>query len=200
MSDLQRRLTQMPTPVVKQGRAGEVNLGATSDVHVPPIPKSSPNQLRKHRATGNQRFPINLSNSFIEKPAVSEPPVKRAKHTDRCSPWERYHKFMMLEQAGPVTIAHSKFSSVAIKESNFERDNQIDDIILITNSYIVNLNQALLHDGSVYLVYECMDIALRNIRSCPKGDLNTCEIAAVCKEVITLNLQASLLMSFVCRL
>jgi len=28
-----------------------------------------------------------------------------------------------------------------------------------------------------------MEIALRNIRSCPKGDLTACEIAAVCKEV-----------------
>lgn len=91
---------------------------------------------------------------------------------------------MMLEQAGPVTIAHSKFSLVAIKERKIERNNQIDDIIPITNSYIVNLNQAFLHDSSVYLVYKCMDIALRNIRSCPIGDLNTCEIAAVCKEVI----------------
>jgi len=107
---------------------------------------------------------------------------------------------MMLKQAGPVTIAHSKFSSVVIKERKIEHDNQINDIILITNSYIVNLNQALLHDSFIYLVYKCMNITLRNIRLCPKGDLNTCKIAAVCKEVITLNLQASLLMSFVCRL
>jgi len=107
---------------------------------------------------------------------------------------------MMLKQAGSVTTAHSKFSSVVIKERKIKHDNQIDDIILIINSYIVNLNQALLHDGFIYLIYKCMNIVLRNICSCPKGDLNTCKIAAVCKEVITLNLQASLLMFFVCRL
>ena len=191
MSELQRRLTQIPTPVVKQG----------STSSVPLIPKSSPNQLRKHKATANQRFPINLNNNaYIETPAIPEPPVKRARLTDRCSPWERYHKFMTLEQAGPVTIAHSKFSLVAIKERKIECNDQLDDIIPITSSYVVNLNQALLQDGSVYLVYECMDITLRNIRLCPKGDLNTCEIAAVCKEVITLNPQASLLMSFTSRL
>lgn len=86
MSDLQRRLTQILTPVVTQGRAEEVNLGF--DVHISPIPKSSPNQLQKHRAPGNQCFLINLSNSSVEKSAVPEPPVKRVKYTDRCSPWE----------------------------------------------------------------------------------------------------------------
>lgn len=89
----------------------------------------------------------------------------------------------MLDQEGPAIIAHTGFSLVAIKERKAENRDQINDIILICSNYIVNLKRVFLNNSTIYLVYECMDIALRNIRSCPKGSLTACEIAAVCKEV-----------------
>ncbi len=145
------------------------------------------NHLRKYKAPTiqqqHQRFPIKIGNTSTEDPSVPVGPAKQVKPTDKCSPWRTYHKFMMLDQAGPAIIAHSNFSLVAIKERKAEDRHQIDDTISITSSYVVNLERTFLDEGTIYIVYECMDSALRNIRSCPKGDLEACEIAAVCKEV-----------------
>ena len=187
MTSLDRRLTQIQTSGVKHARAeheGGGNVDPTSG-HIPPIPRTSPNHLRKYKAPSiqHQRFPIKIGNTSTEAPSVPVAPAKKVKPTDKCSPWRTYHKFMMLDQAGPATIAHSNFSLVAIKERKAEDWHQIDDIISITSSYVVNLERTFLDEGTIYMVYECMDIALRNIRSCPKGDLEACEIAAVCKEV-----------------
>jgi len=174
MANLDRRLTQIQTSSVKRGRA-EYESGGS--VEIPRIP---PNHLRKDP---HQRFPVNPSNTFTKAPSIPVAPAKKVKPTDKCSPWRTYHKFMMLDQAGPAIIAHKDFSLVAIKERKVEDRHQIDDIISITSSYVVNLERTFLDEGTIYIVYECMDIALRNIRSCPKGDLEACEIAAVCKEV-----------------
>jgi len=189
MASLDRRLTQIQTSGVKHARAeheGEGSVEPTSR-DIPPIPRTSPNHLRKYPAPAvqqqHQRFPIKIGNTSTEASSVPVAPAKKVKPTDICSPWRTYHKFMMLDQAGPATIAHSNFSLVAIKERKAEDRHQIDDIVSITSSYVVNLERTFLDEGTIYLVYECMDIALRNIRSCPKGDLEACEIAAICKEV-----------------
>lgn len=187
MADLDRRLTQIQTSGVKHSRAEHEGDGSVvpTPLDVTLIPRTSPNHLRKYKASGiqHQRFPVKISNPTTEVLSVSAAPAKKPKSTDKCSPWETYHKFMMLDQAGPAIIAHSKFSLVAIKERPAGDRDQIDDIISITSSYLVNLERIFLDESTIYLVYECMDVALRNICSCPKGDLEACEIAAVCKEV-----------------
>jgi hypothetical protein len=48
---------------------------------------------------------------------------------------------MMLDQAEPAIIAHKDFFLVAIKERKVKDRHQIDDIISITFSYVVNLER-----------------------------------------------------------
>jgi len=179
MANLDRRLTQIQTSSVKRGRAEHEGGGSVEPTSrdIPPIP---PNYLRKDP---HGRFPVKTNNTSTKAPSISVAPAKKAKPLNKCSPWQTYHKFMMLDQAGPAIIAHKNFSLVAIKERKAENRHEIDDIISITSSYVVNLERTFLDDGTIYMVYKCMDIALRNIRFCPKGDLEACEIAAVCKEV-----------------
>ena len=186
MADFQRRVTQLSTSRAIHG-VGDNGIRPTEHIAKSPLtnPKSAPNHLRKHKNTDHQypRLPVNQDRLSFERPSASAPSVKRVKVTDRRSPWERYHRFMRLDQGGPAIIAHSDFALVAIKERKGKDEDQADRIMSITSSYVVNLKRAFFDNGTIYLVYECMDIALRNIRSCPKGDLTACEIAAVCKEV-----------------
>lgn len=179
MADIKRRITQLSTSSATQG-VGNNGIKPTENIAKSPTsnPRSIPNQLRKLK-----RLPVNPNQLSFERPSVPAPSVKRVKVTDRSSPWERYHRFMRLDQGGPAIIAHSAFALVAIKERKAKDEKQADRIISIQSSYVVNLERAFFDSGTIYLVYECMDIALRNIRSCPKGDLTACEIAAVCKEV-----------------
>lgn len=90
---------------------------------------------------------------------------------------------MMLNQAESAMIAYKNFLLIAIKERKVKNCYQIDDIILIIFNYVVNLKRTFLHDSSIYIVYKCMNIALRNICFCFKEDLEACEIVAVCKEI-----------------
>jgi hypothetical protein len=90
---------------------------------------------------------------------------------------------MMLNQAGPAIIAYKNFFLVTIKERKVKDQYQINDIILITFNYVVNLERIFLDDNIIYMIYKCMNITLRNIHYCLKEDLEVCKIAAVCKEI-----------------
>ncbi len=90
---------------------------------------------------------------------------------------------MMLNQAEPAIIAYKDFFLVTIKEKKAKDQHQIDDIISITFSYVVNLKRTFLNENTIYIVYKCMNITLRNILFCLKEDLEMCKIVAVCKEI-----------------
>ncbi len=90
---------------------------------------------------------------------------------------------MMLNQAEPAIIAHSNFFLITIKKRKVKDQHQIDDIISIIFNYVVNLERIFLNENIIYIVYKCMNIALRNIHFCLKEDLKVCEIVIVCKEI-----------------
>ena len=177
--NLDRCLTQIQTSSVKHNRAeykGEGSVELTSQ----DILSISLNHLQKNL---HQHFSVKSNNTFIKAFSVSVASAKKAKSTDKCSSWQTYHKFMMLNQAKPAIIAHKNFFLVAIKERKVKNWHQIDDIISITFSYVVNLERTFLNENTIYIVYECMNITLRNIHFCLKEDLEVCEIVAVCKKV-----------------
>ena len=186
MADIKRCITQLST----SSGTNEVDSNGIKAIDIiakspTSNPRSIPNHLQKPKNT-NQQSQILLINPnwlFFERPSVLAPSVKQTKVTDRSSPWEKYHRFMQLDQGGPTIITHSAFALVMIKEKKAKDENQIDCIISIQSSYVVNLKRAFFNSDTIYLVYECMNIALRNIPSCPKEDLTACKIAAVCKEV-----------------
>jgi len=90
---------------------------------------------------------------------------------------------MRLDQEESAIIAHSVFTLMTIKKRKAKDENQADHIIFIQFSYVVNLKRAFFNSDTIYLIYECMNITLKNIHLCFKEDLTACEIAAVCKEV-----------------
>ena len=68
------------------------------------------NLLKKH-----SRFPINPSTDTKKRHLIK-----------KATPWETYQKFFILDQAGPVILAHHKakdFEIVAIKESKMTTGN-----------------------------------------------------------------------------
>lgn len=98
------------------------------------------NHLRKYKASTIQQqhqcFSIKIDNTFTENFSVPVGSAKQVKLTDKCSLWRTYHKFMMLDQARPAIIAHSNFFLITIKKRKVKDQHQINDIILITFSYV----------------------------------------------------------------
>lgn len=178
MTNLDTCLTQIQTSSVKckAEHKGEGSVESTSQ----DILSISSNHLQKNL---HQHFSVKFNNTFIKASSVSVTSAKKVKSTHKCSLWLTYHKFIMLNQAEPTIIAHKNFFLITIKERKAEDQHQIDDFILIIFNYVVNLKRTFLNESIIYIVYECMNITLRNIHFCLKEDLETYKIAAVCKEI-----------------
>ena len=91
-----------------------------------------------------------------------------------------------MSQGGPVVIAYRKnstFEVVAIKKTPAgSGDSSITRLTKTSHDNIVNLLDAFLCGGSIFIIYECMDTSLAEIDA-SLIELEEPHIAAVCHEV-----------------
>ena len=134
--------------------------------------------LSEESTAPKRRFPL--------KPRSSPPPVPAVtavrKLTCRAEePWERAKK--MFVQKGTIICNGRSWQQlhVAVKQRQIV---QGDDQHLrhVSHKYIVNLLDACLVLDTLYLIYEYMDVSLRNIASLTKK-LSYSDIGTVCKSV-----------------
>ncbi|KAL2048941.1 hypothetical protein ABVK25_010794 [Lepraria finkii] len=106
----------------------------------------------------------------------------------RGNPWQAYYAILKEDQdGGEFTIAHKKevqHPVVAIKRESYTDNSQIKRLTRCSHENIVSLYRAYFEEGSVYLIYECVDVSLAEIQSTPRGKLASYQIAAVCQEVL----------------
>ena len=121
--------------------------------------------------------------------SFSAPPVKKkikvkGDLVQKCSPWDSYHQFMELEQAGPSKISHDReHLLVAVKEKKYNGQSTLNGLRLTWDNNVVDLLE-FFHDGEIiYMAYEWMKVSFRSLSFISKGKLKYFEIAAVCKEV-----------------
>src|SRR5277367_3250075 len=81
------------------------------------------------------------------------------------SPWTQYEEFMKKDLAGPTTIALSitKLKAMAIQEIKNCSSKQMNLLQMVVHENIVSIKAGYSYKGSIFLVYDKMDIALKDI-------------------------------------
>lgn len=157
---------------------------------IPTPPKSL---LIKRKFDERMRAPprIPLGVNFDRRAAPVVFNGHKRKHTEFCqirSPWMSYRKFFKEDQAGPASLAYKTipdFPVFSVKKHKDVNQHEALQLMKTSNTNVVNIEEAFLDKGSLYLVYEYMSISLAKVIAGPSGILEEYEIAAVCHGVCT---------------
>lgn len=96
-----------------------------------------------------------------------------------------YQEFMKLDQAGPANIAFDNTRRpVAIKRLQVTNLGSVPEIPNFTSDHVVNIKQSYMDRGDMVIIYEQMDISLRDMTGVlTKKPLQDTHIAVICKDV-----------------
>jgi len=97
-----------------------------------------------------------------------------------------YDEFMALDQAGPAMIGsenEKEPSLVAIKRVKRVDESPVNRITPFTSDHLVQIRNMYEDGDEIVIVYEIMDVTLRQLTGILQGPLKAFQIAAICKEV-----------------
>ena len=97
-----------------------------------------------------------------------------------------YDEFMALDQAGPAMIGsdnNKEPSLVAIKRIKKADERPINRITPFTSDHLVQIRNIYEDGDDIVIVYETMDVTLRQLTGVLQGLLKAFQIAAIYKEV-----------------
>jgi serine/threonine protein kinase len=103
------------------------------------------------------------------------------------SPWQHYQKSFKLNQAGYGLVVHAKnatFAEGILKEIKCYGQEKLSSVTSYSHKNLVKLQRAFYDDGTVFLLYEMMDVSLAQIFSSPLGRLQLYEVAAFSQEIL----------------
>ena len=185
---MQKRITQigdikslqLPRKVERESAA---RIGP-KDVPVPVLASRLPQISRKRALEVEERL----------KPSLTRPPIdptesgwKSVKRRGGNEPKTLYYEWMILDQAGPAIIGCDNTRAgnmVAIKR--VKRPEQYSGRYMqpFVSDHVVNVKDMYCEDNEITIIYEQMDVSLRQITGTLGGQLKAFEIAAICKEVL----------------
>jgi hypothetical protein len=93
---------------------------------------------------------------------------------------------MEMDQAGPVVQVHKRNKpqkTVVIKEIKGCNRDWLRHLRTTTHEHVITLYTAYFDDGSTFLVYDWMIVALDEILATPWGSLEIPEVATVCQSI-----------------
>jgi serine/threonine protein kinase len=91
-----------------------------------------------------------------------------------------------MNQAGPGWIVHTKnatFSEAIMKQVESPKD-ELSKIISSPHDNLVPLQEVIYHEGTVYFIYDIMDVSLAQVFGSPLGRLQLFEVAAFTREIL----------------
>ena len=97
-----------------------------------------------------------------------------------------YDEFMTLDQAGHAIIGsdnNKESSLVAIKRIAKVDKSPMNPIAPFTSDHLVQIKNIYEDGDDIVIIYETMDVTLRQIIGILQGPLKAFQIAAICKEV-----------------
>lgn len=103
-----------------------------------------------------------------------------------CNPWDHYQKSFKLNQAGIGWVVHTNnitFSEGVVKELKSNK-SELSRVLTRPHKNLVHLQEAIYHDGSIFCIYEIMDVSLGQIFNSPLGRLRLFEVAAFSLELL----------------
>jgi len=157
-----------------------------SAARIGPVLASRLPQTSKKRALEVEE---RLKPSLTRRPPVdpTESGWKSVKRRVGSEPKTLYHEWMILDQAGPAIIGCDNTRAgnmVAIKR--VKRPEQYSGRYMqpFVSDHVVNVKDMYCEDNEITIIYEQMDVSLRQITGTLSGQLKAFEIAAICKEVL----------------
>ena len=118
--------------------------------------------------------------------SASSPNIEPGSLHHRTAPSASYHEFMILDQAGPANIACDTQvvrDFVAVKRLKVTNQSLKQTMRSFTCDTVVSVVNSYFKDGFLVVLYEQMDISLRQMTSILQGPLKPFQIASICKEV-----------------
>lgn len=110
--------------------------------------------------------------------------------SDIQKPWSQYNPIMDVDQAGPAVLAHKRNRGqkiVAIKEVKGCSKDLLRNLRTSSHENVLQMYAALFDEGSIFLVYDSMDVSqnvcLSDIIGTPRGSLDISEVATVCQSI-----------------
>ena len=97
-----------------------------------------------------------------------------------------YDEFMALDQAGPAMIGSDNKqepSLVAIKRMKKTNKSPVNRITSFTSDHLVQIKNMFEDGDDIIIIYETMDVTLRQLTGILRDPLKAFQIAAICKEV-----------------
>jgi len=97
-----------------------------------------------------------------------------------------YDEFMALDQAGLAMIGsdnNKEPSLVAIKRIMKGGESPVNRVTPFTSDHLVQIRNMYEDGDEIIIVYETMDVTLRQLTGILQGPLKAFQIAAICKEV-----------------
>ena len=177
---------QLPRQVERENTA---RIGPR-DVPVP-VPGSRPQTLKKRTLGILEHSESSLARTTSVGSTDSVEPVesssKKVKRRIENGSKPLYHEWMELDQAGPAVIGCDNTRAgimVAIKRIKKTGQDDLGCMPPFINDHVVNVKDMYCKDNEITIVYEQMDVSLRQITGILSGQLQAFEIAAICKEVI----------------
>ena len=175
--NMQNRITQignikslqLPRKVERENAA---RIGP-KDVPVPALASRLPPQTSKKRA--------------LKAVDPTESSWKSVKRRVGSQPKTIYNEWMTLAQAGPAIIGCDNTrdaNMVAIKQ--VKRPEQFSGRCMppFLSDHVVSVKDMYCKDNEITIIYEQMDVSLRQITGTLNGQLKAFEIAGICKEVL----------------
>ncbi|KAL2801732.1 hypothetical protein BJX63DRAFT_154643 [Aspergillus granulosus] len=185
----------LPSQAKKSDPASEdnpVNLDK-SDQQKPTTPVLSsqvPTTLRKKTGRPQERGEISESTAN-ERGRFPVRPDQGKKLNRESEVWQKYHRFLEADQAGPGIIAHDHtidHNIVVIKEIRFHAsESQRRHLYKVLNekpTNIVCLTDLFLNPLSVHAVYEPLEISMHHIQATSRRDITEIDLAIIGKELL----------------
>jgi serine/threonine protein kinase len=134
----------------------------------------------KRALSNDENRSTKLTRKIPVIPTVSTP---RGAEED---PWKRYKSILKLHQAGSATLVHrnsSSFQEYILMETKGEKE-LLSKIQKASHKNIVGFYEALYDRGTLFFIYEVMEVSLAQVFATPQGCLRPYEVAAFSTEIL----------------
>ena len=143
--------------------------------------------LKKLASVDQSKLSLPVTTSYQEdRTSNSQLKNKSIEQPVRINLQGQYDEFMALDQAGLAMIGsdnNKEPSLVAIKRIKKVDKSPVNRIIPFTSDHLVQIRNMYEEGDDVVVVYETMDVTLRQLTGILQGPLKAFQIAAICKEV-----------------
>ncbi|KAI9706224.1 MAG: hypothetical protein M1812_008238 [Candelaria pacifica] len=162
-------------------------IGETPVIIAPQSQSTQPQKLEKKRKYERERFPINTNDLSVREENLRKHRSQFISSREG-KPSLLYHCFLKMDLAGETFIGSQSgdpnYHLVAIKRHSLLSKQSPSKLERTAHKNIVSLQDILLNDDHIYLIYEKMEVSLSQLQASLKT-LEEVHIVTICAEVLS---------------